>query len=152
MDRCLWLDVLALVKTEVAMTRRFFAACNGRDCRSLIIRTTTWLARQHSTIFEERFRLSPIKNRAAISVWFRPQRQKNTRIVPDRRDSRTLVQSASPCPARQIHRISAAPALIISYEEQRFGVTHKIRSIALKPYVHVLTLTATLIPHIADAD
>ena len=139
MDRLVCGDV-GFGKTEVAMRAAFAAAMAGMQVA--IIAPTTLLARQHFNNFEERFRPFPVKI-GRLSRLVAPAEAKKTKDGLASGEVDIVIGThALLAKSIEFQRLG----LIIIDEEQRFGVTHKERLKAMKPDVHVLTLTATPIP------
>jgi transcription-repair coupling factor (superfamily II helicase) len=107
-----------------------------------LVAPTTLLARQHYTLFKERFHGFPI----GIG--------RLSRLVPaaEAKDTREKLTEGKIDILIGTHAILAKSVqfknlgLVIVDEEQHFGVVHKEKLKALKADVHVLTLTATPIP------
>jgi transcription-repair coupling factor (superfamily II helicase) len=139
MDRLLCGDV-GFGKTEVAIRAAFKAAEFGKQVAVLV--PTTVLAEQHERTFGSRFRDYPFKV-ASISR-FKTTQEVNA-VLADLRKGQVDVIIGT-------HRLLSKDVkfndlgLVIIDEEQRFGVEHKERLLALRLTVDVLTLSATPIP------
>ncbi|MCW5766400.1 MAG: DEAD/DEAH box helicase, partial [Phycisphaeraceae bacterium] len=139
MDRLLCGDV-GYGKTELAIRAAFKAVEYGKQAAVLV--PTTVLAEQHERTFAGRFRDYPFRV-ASLS-----------RFKTDAEIRATLVELAAGRVDVIIgtHRLLSKDVrfadlgLVIIDEEQRFGVEHKERLLALRMTVDVLTLSATPIP------
>jgi len=139
MDRLICGDV-GFGKTEVALRAAFIAAMAGYQVA--LVSPTTLLARQHYSIFTERFQGFPIEI-GRLSRLVPPREAKETRegLAAGKVD---IIIGTHAVLAKSVEFRKLG--LVIIDEEQHFGVTHKERLKALKADVHVLTLTATPIP------
>jgi transcription-repair coupling factor (superfamily II helicase) len=139
MDRLVCGDV-GFGKTEVAIRAAFKAAEYGRQVAVLV--PTTWLAEQHERTFRERLADYPFRIES-ISRFKTAAAQRE--ILEDLRKGQVDLIIGT-------HRLISADVrfadlgLVIIDEEQRFGVEHKQRLLALRATADVLTLTATPIP------
>ncbi len=139
MDRLVCGDV-GFGKTEVALRGAFMAAMSGMQVA--VVAPTTLLARQHFSVFSERFHGWPLKVHHL------------SRLVSAREASETRqgLAEGSVDIVVGTHAILAKSVefrrlgMMVIDEEQRFGVKHKERLKELKADVHVLTLSATPIP------
>jgi transcription-repair coupling factor (superfamily II helicase) len=139
MDRLVCGDV-GFGKTEVALRAAFIAAMAGLQVA--LVSPTTLLARQHFSIFQERFKGFPIEiGRLSRLVPAREAKETREGLAAGKIDIviGTHAVLAKSVAFRKI-------GLVIVDEEQHFGVVHKERLKTLKADVHVLTLTATPIP------
>ncbi|MBU6334573.1 MAG: transcription-repair coupling factor [Chloroflexi bacterium] len=139
MDRLVCGDV-GFGKTEVALRAAFKAVQDGKQVAVLV--PTTVLAQQHFETFSRRMQSYPVVIEL-LSRLRTPQQQKET-------ISRLL--SGAVDIIIGTHRILSKDivfrdlGLLITDEEQRFGVRHKERLKELRTNVDALTLTATPIP------
>ena len=139
MDRLICGDV-GFGKTEVAIRAAFKAAEYGKQVAILV--PTTVLAEQHERTFHERFADYPFRVES-LSRFKTPKQQKEL-ITAIRKGQVDIVVGT--------HRLLSADikfadlGLVIIDEEQRFGVRHKQRLLAIRLTADVLTLTATPIP------
>ncbi|HYD00398.1 MAG TPA: transcription-repair coupling factor, partial [Phycisphaerales bacterium] len=139
MDRLLCGDV-GFGKTELAVRAAFKAAEDGRQVAVLV--PTTVLAEQHETTFKSRFADYPFKVES-VSRFKTDQevREVLARLAAGRVD--VIIGT---------HRLLSKDVvfkdlgLVVVDEEQRFGVEHKERLLALRMTADVLTLSATPIP------
>ncbi len=139
MDRLLCGDV-GYGKTEVAIRAAFKAAEFGKQVAVLV--PTTVLAEQHERTFSLRFRDYPFKVRSV------------SRFKSDAEVRETLEMAGTGRVDVVIgtHRLLSKDVrfadlgVVIIDEEQRFGVEHKERLLALRMTADVLTLSATPIP------
>ena len=139
MDRLICGDV-GYGKTEVAIRAAFKAVNDSRQVAVLV--PTTVLAQQHFNTFSER--LAPFPVRVELLSRFRTTHQQK-QIVADLNAGLVDIVIGT-------HRLLSKDVkfhelgLIITDEEQRFGVAHKERLKQLKTTADALTLTATPIP------
>ncbi|MCL2706014.1 MAG: transcription-repair coupling factor, partial [Spirochaetaceae bacterium] len=139
MDRLLCGDV-GYGKTEVAMRASFKAASAGKQVAYLA--PTTILVDQHFENFKERFKGYPI-NIAMLSR-FVSKRDQN-KIIKNLKDGNIDIAIGT-------HRLLQKDVefknlgLMITDEEQRFGVKDKERMKEMKASIDCLTLSATPIP------
>lgn len=139
MDRLVCGDV-GFGKTEVAIRAAFKAAEYGKQVAILV--PTTVLAEQHERTIRERFADYPFRVES-LSRFKTPKQQKEL-ITAIRKGQVDIVVGT--------HRLLSADikfadlGLVIIDEEQRFGVRHKQRLLAIRLTADVLTLTATPIP------
>ena len=139
MDRLVCGDV-GYGKTEVAIRAAFKAVEFGKQVAVLV--PTTVLAEQHERTFRARFADYPF----AIESLSR---------LKTGADQRTLLKRVAQGKVDALigtHRILSQDVafadlgLVVVDEEQRFGVEHKQKLLAMRTTVDVLTLTATPIP------
>jgi transcription-repair coupling factor (superfamily II helicase) len=139
MDRLICGDV-GFGKTEVALRAAFIAAMAGYQVA--LVSPTTLLARQHYSIFTERFQGFPIEiGRLSRLVPSKEAKETREGLAAGKID---IIIGTHAVLAKSVEFRKLG--LVIIDEEQHFGVTHKERLKALKADVHVLTLTATPIP------
>ncbi|MGZ8999122.1 MAG: DEAD/DEAH box helicase, partial [Allosphingosinicella sp.] len=139
MDRLVCGDV-GFGKTEVALRAAFIAAMAGYQVA--LVSPTTLLARQHYSIFTERFQGFPIEiGRLSRLVPHKEAKETREGLAAGKVD---IIIGTHAVFAKSVEFRKLG--LVIIDEEQHFGVTHKERLKALKADVHVLTLTATPIP------
>ncbi len=139
MDRLICGDV-GYGKTEVALRAGFKAAMDGKQVALLV--PTTVLAEQHYDTFKRRLANYPLEVRVL------------SRFKPPAEQKRILAQLAQGKADIVIgtHRLLSKDVkfrdlgLVITDEEQRFGVRQKERLKEWRRTVDVLTLTATPIP------
>ena len=139
MDRLICGDV-GFGKTEVAIR----AACKAASCgkQVAIICPTTILAKQHYDTFKKRMKDLPFK----IEYISRLKTSKEIKhILHDLSEGKVDIIIGT-------HRLLSNDVffkdlgLLIIDEEQRFGVAHKEKILAMRSNIDVLTLTATPIP------
>ena len=139
MDRLICGDV-GFGKTEVALRAAFKAAHAGKQVAVLV--PTTVLAEQHARTFSER--LAPFGFR--VEALNRFKTGKEARVVLK------ALQAGEVNVIIGTHRLLSADVnfhdlgLVVIDEEQKFGVEHKHRLLALRLTADVLTMTATPIP------
>ncbi len=139
MDRLLCGDV-GYGKTEMAIRAAFKAVEHGKQVAVLV--PTTVLAEQHERTFASRMKDYPFRV-ASLS------RFKTDKEI---RETLELVQTGDVDIVVGTHRLLSKDVrfadlgLVIIDEEQRFGVEHKEKLLALRMTVDVLTLSATPIP------
>ncbi|MCL2480743.1 MAG: transcription-repair coupling factor [Spirochaetaceae bacterium] len=139
MDRLLCGDV-GYGKTEVAMRASFKAASAGKQVAYLA--PTTILVDQHFENFKERFKSYPI-NIAMLSRFVKKREQK--KIIKNIKDGNIDIVIGT-------HRLLQKDVefknlgLMITDEEQRFGVKDKERMKEMKASIDCLALSATPIP------
>ncbi len=127
-------------KTEVAIRAAFKSVMDGKQVAVLV--PTTILAQQHFVTFGERLREYPV-NVEMLSRF--KSRKEQKKIVEGLKEGKVDVVIGT-------HRLLSNDiefkdlGLVITDEEQRFGVAHKERLKRLRRLVDVLTLTATPIP------
>ena len=138
-DRLICGDV-GFGKTEVALRAAFVAAMSGYQVA--LVTPTTLLARQHTKLFEERFKGFPVK----VASLSRMVTAKDAQKVKDglKDGSVQMVVGTHALLAKSIDFNHLG--LLIIDEEQNFGVAQKERLKELRGDVHVLTLSATPIP------
>jgi len=139
MDRLVCGDV-GFGKTEVALRAAFIAAMAGKQVALLC--PTTLLARQHTRLFEERFKGLPIRVEQ-ISRFITPKKANEVKkgLASGEVD---IVIGTHALLGKSV--AFKELGLIVVDEEQHFGVSHKERLKQLRAEVHVLTMTATPIP------
>ncbi len=139
MDRLVCGDV-GFGKTEVAVRAAFRAVRSGTQVA--ILAPTTILAQQHFDTFSDR--LSPFRVNVALVS--------RAQDAPAIKRTLAAIQSGSVDVVIGTHRLLARDVhfknlgLLIVDEEQRFGVKQKEELKAVKPALHVLSLSATPIP------
>lgn len=139
MDRLVCGDV-GFGKTEVAMRAAFKVVLEGKQV--CVLCPTTVLAQQHFNVFSERLAAFPVKVEM-LSRFRSPKEQRE--ILEDLKAGNVDIIVGT-------HRLLSKDVefadlgLVITDEEQRFGVSHKERLKQLRVSVDVLTLTATPIP------
>ena len=139
MDRLICGDV-GFGKTEIAIRAAFKAVESGRQVAILV--PTTVLAVQHERTFKKRLADYPFKV-ASLTRFQTTAEQKEILAEVQRGDVDILIGT---------HRILSKDVyfsrlgLVVIDEEQRFGVEHKQRLLAIRSEADVLTLTATPIP------
>jgi transcription-repair coupling factor (superfamily II helicase) len=139
MDRLVCGDV-GFGKTEVAIRAAFKAAEYGKQVAVLV--PTTVLAEQHERTFRERFADYPFRIESLSR--FKTEREQAAIIEALQKGHVDIVVGT--------HRLLSSDVrfadlgLVVIDEEQRFGVGHKQRLLALRMTADVLTLTATPIP------
>ena len=127
-------------KTEIAMRAAFVAVENGFQVAVLV--PTTLLANQHLQNFLARFADWPIRI-AALSRFISPTQQKKT-LVEIEKGTMDITIGTHKLLQKNIHFKQLG--LIITDEEQRFGVRHKERLKSLSSNADMLTLSATPLP------
>jgi transcription-repair coupling factor (superfamily II helicase) len=139
MDRLLCGDV-GYGKTEVAMRAAFKAVCDSRQVA--VLAPTTVLAFQHWQTFRRRFAAFPMH--IEMLSRFRTGREQKE-VLGDVETGKVDILIGT-------HRLLSKDVkfydlgLLVTDEEQRFGVAHKERIKELRKDVDVLTLSATPIP------
>lgn len=139
MDRLVCGDV-GFGKTELAVRTAARAALN--QCQAAVLTPTTILAQQHFDTFSER--LKPLKLRVAIVSRAQPQSAIRATLKALTQGEVDIIIGTHRLLARDVHFRSLG--LLVIDEEQRFGVKQKEELKAIKPNVHVLSLSATPIP------
>jgi transcription-repair coupling factor (superfamily II helicase) len=139
MDRLLCGDA-GYGKTEVAMRAAFKAVMGERQVAVLV--PTTVLAQQHFDTFRERMTGYPI--RIELLSRFRTQKERG-RVIEDLAAGAVDIVIGTHGLLNPQLRFKDL-GLVITDEEQRFGVVHKERLKQLRRLVDVLTMTATPIP------
>lgn len=139
MDRLVCGDV-GYGKTEVAMRAAFKAVQNNRQVAVLV--PTTLLAHQHFETFSERFAPFPVK----VGMLSRFQSPAEVKRILKELAEGTLDIIIGTHRLLQKDVAFKQLGLVITDEEQWFGVRHKERLKQLRTQVDVLTLTATPIP------
>ncbi|MBN1410649.1 MAG: transcription-repair coupling factor [Spirochaetales bacterium] len=139
MDRLICGDV-GYGKTEIAMRAAFKAVMDGKQVAFLA--PTTILVEQHYKNFLDRFSRFPVK--VEMISRFR-SRKEQTEIVKNLSGGDIDIIIGTHRLVQKDIRFKNL-GLIITDEEQRFGVKHKERLKELKTNVDCLTLTATPIP------
>lgn len=139
MDRLVCGDV-GFGKTEIAIRAAFKAVESGRQVAILV--PTTVLAVQHERTFKKRLADYPFVV-ASLTRFQSSSEQKEILALVQRGEVDILIGT---------HRILSQDVyfnrlgLVVIDEEQRFGVEHKQRLLAIRSEADVLTLTATPIP------
>jgi transcription-repair coupling factor (superfamily II helicase) len=139
MDRLLCGDV-GYGKTEVAMRGAFKAVEFGKQVAILV--PTTVLAEQHERTFRSRFADYPFRIESISR--FKTNAQINAVLADLRKGQVDIIIGTHRLLSRDVR--FADLGLVVIDEEQRFGVEHKERLLALRLTVDVLTLSATPIP------
>ena len=139
MDRLVCGDV-GYGKTEVAIRAAFKAVMDGMQVAVLV--PTTVLAQQHLTTFSERLGAFPV--RIELLSRFRSQREQQEVLQGLANGSVDICIGTHRLVQKDVSFKNLG--LIITDEEQRFGVAHKERLKQLRREVDVLTLSATPIP------
>ena len=114
----------------------------GKPAKVAVIAPTTLLARQHYKSFAERFRGFPLEVRALSRFVSAGEADKTRDGLA--RGTVDIVIGTHALLAKSVRFKNLG--LLISDEEQHFGVSHKERLKQMRSDVHVLTLTATPIP------
>ncbi len=139
MDRLLCGDV-GYGKTEVAVRAAFKAAEFGKQVAVLV--PTTVLAEQHERTFSQRFKDYPFKVRSVSRF----------KTDGEIREALEALKAGQIDVIIGTHRLLSKDVrfadlgVVVIDEEQRFGVEHKERLLALRMTADVLTLSATPIP------
>jgi transcription-repair coupling factor (superfamily II helicase) len=139
MDRLVCGDV-GYGKTEVALRAAFKAVLDG--VQVAVVVPTTVLAQQHFATFTERLAAFPVK--VEMLSRFRSEKEQRT-ILDELAQGKVDICIGT-------HRLLQKDVsfknlgLVITDEEQRFGVAHKEYLKRMRREVDVLTLTATPIP------
>ena len=139
MDRLICGDV-GFGKTEVALRAAFVAAMSGGQVAVVV--PTTLLARQHTRVFEARFRGFPVRVAQLSRMVTAKEALEVKKGLAD--GTVNIVIGTHALVAKGI--VFDNLELLIVDEEQHFGVSHKEKLKQLKADVHVLTLSATPIP------
>lgn len=139
MDRLLCGDV-GYGKTEVAMRGAFKAVEFGKQVAVLV--PTTVLCEQHERTFRSRMADYPFKV-ASISR-FKTTKEISDTLADVRAGRIDVIIGTHRLLSKDVHFSDLG--LVVIDEEQRFGVEHKERLLALRLTVDVLTLSATPIP------
>ena len=139
MDRLVCGDV-GYGKTEVAMRAAFKAVQNNRQVAVLV--PTTLLAQQHYETFSSRFAPFPVR----VGMLTRFQTASECKVVLRDLASGTLDIIIGTHRLLTKSVIFKNLGIVITDEEQWFGVRHKERLKQLRTQVDVLTLSATPIP------
>ncbi|HZW05606.1 MAG TPA: transcription-repair coupling factor [Phycisphaerales bacterium] len=139
MDRLLCGDV-GFGKTELAVRAAFKAAEDGRQVAVLV--PTTVLAEQHEGTFKSRFADYPFR----VESVSRFKTDQEVREVLERlaRGEVDVIIGTHRLLSKDV--VFKDLGLVVVDEEQRFGVEHKERLLALRMTADVLTLSATPIP------
>lgn len=139
MDRLLCGDV-GYGKTEVAIRAAFKAVEFGKQVAVLV--PTTVLAEQHERTFTNRFADYPF--RVASISRFKTNAEVNAVLADLRKGQVDVIIGTHRLLSKDVK--FADLGLVVIDEEQKFGVEHKERLLALRLTVDVLTLSATPIP------
>src|SRR3569833_609761 len=139
MDRLVCGDV-GFGKTEVGLRAARVMAMSGKQVA--LVCPTTLLARQHYRNFVERLHGFPINVGRLSRLVPAAEAKKTKEGLADGTIDIVIGTHAILAKSIEFKRLG----LVIVDEEQHFGVVHKEKLKALKPDVHVLTLTATPIP------
>lgn len=139
MDRLICGDV-GYGKTEIAMRAIFKAVCGGKQAAFLC--PTTILAEQHYESFLERFKNFPVKIR--LLSRFVPKEEQKKIIDELKNGIADIIIGTHRILQKDI--IFSNLGLIVTDEEQRFGVKDKERMKELKTSIDCLALSATPIP------
>ncbi len=139
MDRLICGDV-GFGKTELAVRTAARAVLNGHQVA--LLAPTTILAQQHFDTFSERLKTIGLN----VGLVSRAQDPKTIRatLKQVQEGKLNVVVGTHRLLARDVHFHNLG--LLIVDEEQRFGVKQKEELRALKPALHVLSLSATPIP------
>lgn len=139
MDRLLVGDV-GFGKTEVALRAAFKAIQDGKQVAFLV--PTTILAQQHFETMQQRFGDFPVN--VGVLSRFQTKTQVHETLTKLRKGQLDIVVGTHRLLSKDVHFNDLG--LLITDEEQRFGVKHKERIKQMKANIDVLTLTATPIP------
>lgn len=139
MDRLLCGDV-GYGKTEVAIRAAFKAVEFGKQVAVLV--PTTVLAEQHEQTFRSRLADYPFKVESLSR--FKTTKEINDTLMSVRKGQVDVVIGTHRLLSKDVKFNDLG--LVVIDEEQRFGVEHKERLLALRLTVDVLTLSATPIP------
>ena len=139
MDRLLCGDV-GYGKTEVAVRAAFKAAEFGKQVAVLV--PTTVLAEQHERTFAQRFKDYPFKVRSVSR--FKTDGEIKEALEALRAGQIDVIIGTHRLLSKDVR--FADLGVVVIDEEQRFGVEHKERLLALRMTADVLTLSATPIP------
>lgn len=138
MDRLVCGDV-GFGKTEIAIRAAFKAVTDSKQVAVLV--PTTILALQHYRTFNERLKEFPVR----IEHLSRLKSAKETRQILEEVKSGKIDILSARTRYWQGHRVQG-PRLLVSDEEQKFGVAAKEKLRQLRAEIDTLTLTATPIP------
>ncbi len=139
MDRLLCGDV-GYGKTELAVRAAFKAVEFGKQVAVLV--PTTVLAEQHERTFRSRFADYPFRVESLSR--FKSTKEINDTLAALRKGHVDVVIGTHRLISKDVKFNDLG--LVVIDEEQRFGVEHKERLLALRMTVDVLTLSATPIP------
>jgi transcription-repair coupling factor (superfamily II helicase) len=139
MDRLLCGDV-GYGKTELAIRAAFKAVEFGKQVAVLV--PTTVLAEQHERTFRGRFADYPFRVESLSR--FKTTKEINATLAALRTGHIDVIIGTHRLLSKDVR--FADLGLVVVDEEQRFGVEHKERLLALRMTVDVLTLSATPIP------
>ncbi|HYE03176.1 MAG TPA: transcription-repair coupling factor, partial [Phycisphaerales bacterium] len=139
MDRLLCGDV-GYGKTELALRAAFKAAEFGRQVAVLV--PTTVLAEQHERTMRARLAGYPFRIESLSRL--KSAKQVNETLAAVRKGHVDVVVGTHRLLSKDVR--FADLGLLVVDEEQRFGVEHKERLLALRLTVDVLTMSATPIP------
>ncbi len=139
MDRLICGDV-GYGKTEVALRAAFKSVMDARQVAVLV--PTTILAQQHFTTFSERLADYPV--RIELLCRFRSAKEQRATIERLRTGEVDIVIGTHRLLSKDIQFKNLG--LVVTDEEQRFGVAQKEKLKQLRTHVDALTLSATPIP------
>jgi transcription-repair coupling factor (superfamily II helicase) len=139
MDRLICGDV-GYGKTEIALRAAFKAVMDGKQVAILV--PTTVLAQQHYTTFSQRLAPFPIK----VEMLSRFRTRQEQKVILESCAVGGVDILIGTHRLLQTDVVFRDLGLLITDEEQRFGVTHKERLKQMRTEVDVLTMTATPIP------
>jgi transcription-repair coupling factor (superfamily II helicase) len=139
MDRLVCGDV-GYGKTEVAMRAAFKVVMDGKQVAVLV--PTTVLAQQHHATFNERLGTYPV--RIEMLSRFRSRKDQQRVVAGLEAGSVDIVIGTHRLLSKDVKFRDLG--LVVTDEEQRFGVRHKEKLKQLRTTVDVLTMTATPIP------
>ena len=139
MDRLICGDV-GFGKTEIAVRAAFKAAEYGKQVAILV--PTTVLAEQHERVFRERFADYPFRIESLSR--FKTKKQQTELIEAVRKGQVDVIIGTHRLLSKDVR--FADLGLVVTDEEQRFGVEHKQRLLEFRATADVLTLSATPIP------
>jgi transcription-repair coupling factor (superfamily II helicase) len=139
MDRLICGDV-GFGKTEVAIRAAFKAAEFGKQVAVLV--PTTVLAEQHERTFRDRFADYPFRIESLSRFKTNAEAQRVLEAL--RKGQVDIVIGTHRLLSKDVK--FADLGLVIVDEEQRFGVEHKQKLLALRATVDVITMSATPIP------
>jgi len=139
MDRLVCGDV-GYGKTEVAVRAAFKVVMDGKQVAVLV--PTTVLAQQHYGTFNERLGTYPV--RIEMLSRFRSRKDQQRVVAGLKAGSVDIVIGTHRLLSKDVRFKDLG--LVVTGEEQRFGVRHKEKLKQLRTTVDVLTMTATPIP------
>ena len=139
MDRLICGDV-GFGKTEIALRAAFVAVMAGYQVA--VVTPTTLLARQHGSVFRDRFKGFPVSVGVLSRMTSGAEAGRLKKAIANGDCQIAIGTHALLSKSMQFSNIG----LLIVDEEQHFGVSQKERLKSLRGDVHVLTLSATPIP------